>query len=125
MTQSALFTPEPDDDAGAREARRGPRIRPPGYQLARCGYGCGARVVWVRLVDALGQPKTNPKTGRPSMMLVNLGTVPDGNVLFTGAGKGRVLSPREYRDPEAMDLYEPHARTCRKSTNTNTEVPTP
>lgn len=102
---------------------RGPLIRPRGYPPGRCRYGCTVPVMWVKLVDVDGKPKINKKTRRPSVALLNVGSVPDGNVQLTGAGRGRVMSPREHRDPD-QELFEVHARTCKHKTINNTrEIP--
>lgn len=99
---------------------RGALNLPRGYQRARCKYGCQHPVMWAKLVDALGKPKINQRTKRQSMVLINLGTVHDGNVVLEGAGRARVLSPREYRD-DTTDLFEVHRRTC--TNNPNKEAP--
>lgn len=110
MTGEKDTTPVRAADVGVAKVR-GPLLVPHGYDRGQC-RGCGARdVFWVKLVDALGDPKISRNTGKQSRMLLNLGTVKDGNVVLERvAGTARVFSHGEWVDPGGR--YEPHFATC-------------
>lgn len=97
-------------NVGGLSRVRGPVILPPGYTRAR-PCTCGATsIMWVKLVDALGEPKISRRTGKQGVMLVNLGAVRDGNLVLEGAGKARFIGSEWV--PDSTDRFEPHYATC-------------
>lgn len=102
---------EPLEGLGTSQAKPDPPppMRfPLGYRRGKC-RSCKAHIFWVTKVDAFGEVKVSPRTGRPIMDPIDPFPISTGEIVLRGAGRAENVPITVWHDGER---WQSHFRSC-------------